>query len=106
MIKNKFTKPPSKLRCGIAQGQVTSIADGSDFVGLCINIASRLQKLGEGAFSFACTKKGLEEDPGYWYKDFRLIRYPIRGVSKEELVYVLKREFRTLSEKDKKRYGT
>jgi class 3 adenylate cyclase len=107
VIKNKFTKPPSKLRCGIAQGQVTSIGDGSDFVGLCINIASRLQKLGEGAFSFAFTKKGLEEDPeDYWYKDFRLITYPIRGVSKKEFVYVLKREFLRLSEKDKKRYGT
>ena len=106
-IKNKFTKPPSKLRCGIAQGQVTSIAEGSDFVGLSINIASRLQKLGEGACSFAFTKKGLDEDPeDYWYNDFRLIRYPIRGVSKEELIYVLKKEFLTLSEKDKKRYGT
>ncbi len=76
-------------------------------MGLCINIASRLQKLGEGAFSFAFTQKGLDDDPeDYWYKDFRLIRYPIRGVSKAELVYVLKKEYLTLSEKDKKRYGT
>ena len=104
-IKNRFTNPPPKLRCGIAQGQVTGIANESDFVGLCINIASRLQKLGEGAFSFAFTKKGLEEDPNDWLEDFRLIKIPVRGVSKAELVYVLRREFMTLSDKDKKRYG-
>jgi class 3 adenylate cyclase len=105
-MKRRFTNPPSKLRCGIAQGQVTGIANEGDFVGLCINIAARLQKLGEGAFSFAFTKKGLEEDPNDWLEDFRVIRIPIRGVSKEELVYVLRREFMTLSDKDKKRFGS
>jgi hypothetical protein len=59
VIRSKFTKPPSKLRCGVAQGRVTSIADGDDFVGLCINIASRLQKLGEGAFLVCVLKKGI-----------------------------------------------
>ena len=32
-LKTQMSKPPPKLRCGIAQGQVTSIADGRDFVG-------------------------------------------------------------------------
>lgn len=79
-LKKTVSKPPLKLRCGIAQGQVTSIAGGSDFVGLCINIASRLQKLGDGAFSFAFTQKGLEPDEAEdWYEDFRLMKIPIRG---------------------------
>lgn len=104
-LRETYSKPPTKLRCGIAQGQVTSIADGSDFVGLCINIASRLQKLGEGAFSFAFTQKGLEPDEGEdWYEEFRLIKIPIRGVSNDELVYVLKSEFRRLSTELKKAY--
>jgi class 3 adenylate cyclase len=104
-LRKTVSKAPTKLRCGIAQGQVTSIAGGTDFVGLCINIASRLQKLGEGAFSFAFTQKGLEPDEGEdWYEDFRLIKIPIRGVSNEELVYVLKAEFRRLSHELKKTY--
>src|ERR1044072_7217165 len=67
-LKQHISTAPPKLRCGMAQGQVTSIADGRDFVGLCINIASRLQKLGDGAFSFAFTQKGLRPDEGEdWY---------------------------------------
>jgi class 3 adenylate cyclase len=95
--KKDFTRPPSKLRCGIAQGQVTSIAKGTDYVGLCINIASRLQKLADDAFSFGFTKKGLDEKEGSnWYRNFRLIRIPVRGVANPELVYVLKSEFSVL----------
>lgn len=95
--KGLFTKPPSKLRCGIAQGQVTSIANGNDYVGLCINIASRLQKLADDAFSFGFTRKGLDEkERKNWYQNFRLIKIPIRGVSKPELVYVLRNEFSVL----------
>ena len=103
-IKNDFTRPPTKLRCGIAQGQVTSIAEGNDYVGMCINIASRLQKLEGETFSFGFTKKGLEEKEGAnWYEHFRLIKIPIRGVAREELVYVLKKEFRTLSKEQQRK---
>jgi class 3 adenylate cyclase len=99
-IRRTFTRPPSKLRCGIAQGQVTSIANGEDYVGMCINIASRLQKLDEGAFSFAFTRKGLDEKAGAdWYRDFVLIKIPIRGITREELVYVLRREHKRLPKK-------
>ena len=97
-IKGAFTRPPSKLRCGIAQGQVTSIANGGDYTGLCINIASRLQKLGEGAFSFAFAKSGLDDKAGAnWYSNFTLIRIPIRGIAKSELVYVLRKERRAIT---------
>jgi hypothetical protein len=76
---------------------VTSIANAKDYTGLCINIASRLQKLEGGAFSFAFTKKGLAEKAmPDWYEDFTLIEFPIRGIAKEELVYVLKKELRAL----------
>ena len=102
-LKQHISTPPPKLRCGISQEQVTSIADGKDFVGLCINIACRLQKLADGAFSFAFTQKGLEPEEGTdRYESFRLIKIPIRGISKDERVYVLNSEFRKLS-KDLKR---
>ena len=106
-LKKHISTPPPKLRCGMAQGQVTSIADGRDFVGLCINIASRLQKLADGAFSFAFTQKGLEPEEGTQWRVsryFRLIKIPIRGISKEERVYVLNSEFRKLSKDLKRAY--
>jgi len=93
-----------KREIDVSERQVTGIGS-SDYVGICINIASRLQKLGDGAFSFAFTKKGLDENKNDdWLEDFRLIKITIRGVSKEELVYVLRKEFQTLSREDKKRY--
>ena len=107
-LKQHISTPPPKLRCGIAQGQVTSIADGRDFVGLCINIASRLQKLADGAFSFAFTQKGLEsEGETEWHgrsRYFKLIKIPIRGISKDERVYVLNSEFRKLPKDLKRAY--
>lgn len=102
-IRTAFSKLPPKLRCGIAQGQVTSIASAKDYTGLCINIAARLQKLGEGVFSFGFAQRGLEDDDETdWYEDFTLIRIPIRGLAQEELVYVLKKEHRTLTKQQKR----
>ena len=94
-------------RSFLGQLTATSIADGRDFVGLCINIASRLQKLADGAFSFAFTQKGLEPEVGIgWYEgwDFKLIKIPIRGVAKDELIYVPNSEFRKLSKALKRAY--
>jgi class 3 adenylate cyclase len=56
-IKKLVSKPPIKLRCGIARGQILSIGNGNDFVGPCINVAARLQKIGQ--FSFAFSKRGF-----------------------------------------------
>lgn len=104
-VRGRFSTPPSKLRCGIAQGLVTSIADGKDYVGMCINVASRLQKLAEDSFSFGFSRKGMEETKGQdWYEDFRLIKYKVRGITRPELIYVLKREFVRLSKEDQRRY--
>jgi hypothetical protein len=50
----------------------------------CFSVA----ELGDGAFSFAFTQKGLEPEEGTeWYEgwDFRLIKIPIRGIAKDEL---------------------
>lgn len=97
-IKKSFTKPPAKLRCGIARGQILSIGEERDFVGPCINVASRLQKIGQ--FSFAFSKRGFNLERNFgetWRNDFVLIKYQIRGVGEEELVFVLASEFKQLS---------
>ena len=49
----QFVRVPVRLRCGVARGQVTSICEGRDFVGPCINSAARLQKLGQLGFAFS-----------------------------------------------------
>jgi class 3 adenylate cyclase len=89
----------------MAQGQVTSIANGKDYTGLCINIASRLQKLREGAFSFAFAKNGLDDNAGAnWYSNFKLIRIPIRGIANSELVYVLRREHQAVAKEQQREW--
>lgn len=101
-IRKVVSKPPSRLRCGIARGQVVSIGNGNDFVGGCINVAARVQKLGQ--FSFAFSKRGftLEKNfPGTSDEKFQLIETAIRGVGEKELVYVLKEEFGKVPDPEK-----
>jgi hypothetical protein len=97
-IKKRVSKPPVRLRCGIARGQVISIGEENDFVGPCINVAARLQKLGQ--FSFAFSKRGFNVERYFhegWKDHFVLIKSQIRGVGDEELLYVLKTEYQQLS---------
>ena len=103
-IKKSVSKAPLKLRCGIARGQIVAIGNGQDFVGPCINLAARLQKLGK--FSFAFSKRGFELHKYFTeavQKDFALVKSQIRGVGDEELLFVLKRELRKLSLNEKKK---
>jgi hypothetical protein len=102
-IKKIVSKPPVKLRCGIARGQIISIGDGKDFVGPCINVAARLQKIGQ--FSFAFSKRGFNLKKSFaesYQAEFMLIKAPIRGVGDEELIFVNKVEFQGLPAKEKK----
>lgn len=102
-IKTNITRPPTKLRCGIARGQVISLGAGSDFVGPCINVASRLQKLGRFSFAFSRRGFGLEKYfAKHRFSEYVLIKCPIRGVGDEELVYVRANEFNVLSVKERK----
>jgi hypothetical protein len=102
-IKRSFVRPPTTLRCGIARGQIVSIGDNRDFVGPCINIAARLQKLGQ--FSFAFSKRGFNLDDYFGehsHHEFILIKSMIRGVGDEELIYVLRDEYNLLPHKERK----
>src|SRR6185295_5531476 len=108
-------KVPAKLRCGIARGRIKSIGAKQDYVGQCINIAARLQKLeacpsasgtgetvpfsledeeGLKTFSFAFWKmEFLELKPycGDREEDFILIFPNVRGFREKEPVFVLRK---------------
>ena len=97
-LSKRYVDPPTKLRCGIARGNAFSIGNGSDFVGPCINISTRLQKFSGVSFAFSARGiniMGFEE--GY-RKTFIKKRVSIRGIGDNELIYILKDEFDKLSE--------
>jgi len=84
---------------------VVSVGDGRDFVGACINVSSRIQKLGH--FSFAFSRRGFALDKCFSSEranSYQLIKTPIRGVGDEELVYVSRGELEALSPEERKKY--
>lgn len=101
--KKKFVRPPTRLRCGVARGQIVSIGNGEDFVGPCINLASRLQKLSQ--LSFACQRRGFNPEECFsewdWADELVVKKISIRGIGEDELVIIDKREFQKLSREDK-----
>lgn len=98
-IRRQVGRPPARLRCGIALGQTIAIGGGADYVGSCINIASRLQKLGK--LSFAVSRRGFDlgeapEAEGSLRSFLALKRTAIRSIGTQELVYIRKDEFAAL----------
>jgi hypothetical protein len=103
VIAKKIVSPPPRLRCGIARGAIYSVGNGNDFVGPCINMSARLQKLNSLSFSFS--RRGLNAENNKSYRDFFITKKTdIRGIGSEELVCVLKNEFDQLNEEDKARF--
>lgn len=94
--------PPTALRCGIARGKVFSVGNGQDFVGPCINMASRLQKT--SLISIAFSRRGFPADK---YMDphmrghFVRKKVAVRGIGDHELVYVDKDDYEHLPETEK-----
>jgi len=105
-IKKSVASPPESLRCGIARGKVFSVGDGRDYVGHCINLASRLQKL--SLLTFCFPRRGFDV-PVHMRGDLREKvvekRVAIRGIWESDLVWVLKNEFDSLPDKDKALFG-
>lgn len=104
LISQKIISPPTKLRCGIARGAIYSVGVGNDFVGPCINMSARLQKLNSLTFCFS--RRGL--DPAEFeesYKNkFLVKKVNIRGIGEEELVCFTKIEYNKLKEEDKEKF--
>ncbi len=101
-MRKKVVEPPDRLRCGIAKGTVLSVGDGNDFVGSCINLAARLQKLPGLTFSFAA--RGFDPESRWepdTLKNWTLKIASIRGIGENELVYVRTAEYSKLTGPDK-----
>jgi class 3 adenylate cyclase len=102
MIVNR---PPTMLRCGLARGKVFSIGGGKDYVGHCINHASRLSHLG---LSFCFPHHGFQVQeylPARYLPLFIPKLVSIRGVGDAELVWVVRNEFEHLAPEDKAIFG-
>jgi hypothetical protein len=101
-ISKKVASPPSKLRCGIARGAIYSVGNGNDYVGPCINMSARLQKL--NSLSFCFSRRGINPEANESLNKLIITKKTdIRGIGSEELVCVVKKEFDKLAkiEKDK-----
>ena len=106
LAQRPWDEPPSPLRCGVARGRVSSVGDGKDFVGPCINIAARLQKLTSHTFSFS--RRGFDAERYLSNEQlvrFRLFVTPIRGIGPRERVFVLADEYSRLSEDEQKMFS-
>ena len=98
-------KPPVVLRCGVARGKIFSVGNGSDYVGHCINNASRLSHLGPLTFCFPHRGFQVREYMPVDYAQLFVPKYiSIRGVGENELVWVVKDEFIRLPEKSRVQY--
>jgi len=103
-VSKKYSKTPDTLRVGIARGQIISVGNGEDFVGPCINIASRLQKL--SLLPFAVSARGCAIDKCFPKKQNKLVikKTDIRGIGPEELVIVFKEDFEKLPPDEKAKF--
>ena len=82
---------------------VISIGNGEDYVGPCINIASRLQKL--SSLTFCVSRRGFDLEkymPEETAVKYALKSVALRGIGEDELVWVRKEEFEELSAEEKK----
>ena len=102
MIRKVVTQPPKVLRCGISRGMVLSVGNGEDYVGPCINIAARLQKLSLLTFCFSRRGFDIEKQmPEETAAKYVLKSVSLRGIGEDELVWVRKEEFDSLPDDEK-----
>lgn len=103
-ISDKIVDSPHRLRCGLARGTVYSVGNGNDYIGSCINMAARLQKLPGLSFSFNRRGIDLATEASFFKNGILIKRIAIRGIGENELVGILKVEFNALSEADREFY--
>jgi class 3 adenylate cyclase len=105
-IAKQVAGPPAILRCGLARGTVYSVGSDSDFVGSCINMSSRIQKLAGTTFAF--NRRGFNlEDPDtatFFTHDVIIRKTAVRGIGSDELIAILKSEYDAMSEEDRKQF--
>jgi len=96
---------PKSLRCGVARGRVYSVGSGYDYIGSCINMASRMQKMPGTLFAFNIRGFDLSAHPGPLFKDYMVVKkVRIRGIGDDELVAVPKIYFSHMAPTDAASY--
>ena len=106
IIKLEVGDPPTNLHCGIAKGTVYSVGngDGQDYVGTCINLASRLQKLQLPGITFAFSNIGISKETfGPDESIFIKGRVDIRGIG-ENVIFILRGEYDNLDKANQKKF--
>ena len=92
---------PARIRFGLARGTVYELtrATGTqkEYIGFCINLASRLQKYSPGLGFIASARIGLRDEMIKKWDYKRVVASKIRGFP-EEIVIVDKDEFEELDE--------
>ncbi len=101
-ISKKIVDVPKKLRCGIARGAVYTVGNGEDFVGPCINMSARLQKLNNLSFCFSRRGINPETMNDESQKEFITKKVNIRGIGENEIICILKSEFLKLTSEERK----
>lgn len=103
-VSKEMSYVPGHLRCGVARGSVCSVGGDKDYVGPCINIASRIQKLSRLTFCF--TLKGIDffgdTAPKSRKGMFIVKAVEIEGIGKDERVCMRKTEYERLPQKEKR----
>ena len=102
-IQTKVVDPPPILRCGLARGTVFSVGEGFDYVGSCINMAARLQRLPGIEFAFnirGFVIEGKHVTP-FFLESILVKKVSIRGIGDGELIAVLKSDFKRMSAEEK-----
>lgn len=101
-VSNRIIDAPKKLRCGIARGAIYSVGNGEDFVGPCINMSARLQKLSTLGFCFS--RRGINPSSmtAKFEEKFITKKVNIRGIGENEIVCILKSQFENLTAEEKK----
>ncbi len=101
-IAKKVVEPPPILRCGVARGTVYSVGNGNDYVGSCINMAARIQKLPGTTFAVNIRGFVLDETTDKYYEDhFVIKKVKIRGIGNNELIAILRTDVDAMSAVDK-----
>jgi class 3 adenylate cyclase len=107
MINKTVVQPPKTLRCGVSRGMVFSVGNGEDYVGPCINIAARLQKL--SSLTFCLSRRGFDIEkhmPEETAEKYVLKFVSLRGIGENELVWVRQEEFDNLENEEKALFGS
>jgi hypothetical protein len=104
-ISMAVNKPPAVLRCGVARGKVYGIGNNKEYVGHCINNASRLTRLGSLTFCFPHRGFQVREHMPVEFRQVFMPKYvSIRGVGENELVWVVGDEYYRLPVKDREMF--